>query len=43
MENDRFSLEDSSEVIVGELSDTVLSICMPIGVEIITKQKPLDI
>ena len=39
MENDKFSREASSEFIVGELSDTTVSIIMPIGVEIIIKKK----
>ena len=43
MENDKFSLEDSSWFIVGELSDTTVAIFMPIGVEIINKKKTLEI
>ena len=39
MENDKFSLEDSSEYIDGELLDTTVAIFMPIGVEIINKNK----
>ena len=38
MENDKFSVEESSELIAGELSDTTVSIFMPIGVEIINKR-----
>ena len=34
MENDKFSLEDSSRFTVGELLDTTVAILMPIGVEI---------
>ena len=41
MENDNFSLEDSSEFIVGELLDTTVAILMLIGVEIIKKKKTI--
>ena len=43
MENDKVSLEDSSEFNVGELSDTTVAIFMPRGVEIINKEKILEI
>ena len=43
MENDKVSLEDSSEFNVGELSDTTVAIFMPRGVEIINKEKTLEI
>ena len=41
MENDKFSLEDSSEFIAGELSNTKVTIFMPIGVEIIDKKETI--
>ena len=43
MENDKVSLEASSEFIVGELSVTTVAIFMPIGVEIINQKRTLEI
>ena len=39
MAKDKSLLEDSSEFIVGELSDITVAKSMPIGVDIINKKK----
>ena len=43
MKNDKFSLEDSTEFTVDELPDTTAAIFMPLGHEIISKKKTLEI
>ena len=41
MKNDKFSLEDSTKFIVGELSDTAVAMFMPIGAEFFINKKKI--